>query len=68
MSNSDDGTPAALVGYREAARMLGISPRTLEEWVGRREVPFYRIGRLVRFSVPELGDWVESRRIGEDPS
>jgi excisionase family DNA binding protein len=63
MTVTDNGTPEALVGYRDAARLLGISPRTLEEWVGRREVPFYRIGRLVRFSVPELSKWIETRRI-----
>lgn len=65
MSKTEKSTPTALVGYREAAQMLGISPRTLEEWVGRREVPFYRIGRLVRFSVTDLGDWIETRRIRE---
>ncbi len=36
--------PAELLSVAEAARVLRISPSTLWRWIGRGEVPAYRIG------------------------
>lgn len=59
---------AILVGPREAARLLSVSPRklwgmTFEERPG---IPYVRVGRLVRYYVADLSRWAESRRQGGD--
>jgi excisionase family DNA binding protein len=41
-----------------AARMLGISPRTVERLVARGELPTTRIGRATRLSVAVLEAYV----------
>lgn len=43
---------------KAAAEWLGISPRTLEEYVSARTVPFTKIGRLIRFSDEDLAEIV----------
>lgn len=53
-----------LVSPREAAKMLALSERklwtmTFEESPG---LPYVRCGRLVRYSPPDLCQWIESQR------
>lgn len=53
--------PALLVNAREAAHLLSVSRRkllamTIEETPG---LPYVRCGRLVRYSVVDLQDWIE---------
>ncbi len=47
-----------LVSKREAARLLGISERTLHTWMKRGIVPAVKVGRRVLFSVESLRAWV----------
>lgn len=50
----------------EAARLLGLPVRTLENYRARDAggPPFHRISsRLVRYRVSELHDWMEARRV-----
>jgi excisionase family DNA binding protein len=43
-----------LVGLEELASLLSVSKRTLYYWVTRREVPFAKIGKHIRFSPSEV--------------
>ncbi|MEX1090138.1 MAG: helix-turn-helix domain-containing protein [Phycisphaeraceae bacterium] len=55
-------TPQAtplLVDPREAARLLGISPRLLWTMTARGDVPCVRAGRLVRYRPETLREWTE---------
>ena len=47
----------------EAAEYLGVSPGTLSVWrsVGRYNLPFVKVGRLVRYQQDVLDAWLESR-------
>ena len=52
--------------YRGAARLVGATPGTLQVWVctGRYGLPFYKIGKNVRFKRSELLQWLKARRKG----
>ncbi len=56
-----------LISEIEAARILGISPRTL--WTLRTEgkIPFIRIGRSIRYSVEALRKWIEDQGLDSVP-
>jgi excisionase family DNA binding protein len=47
-----------LLTPRQAARSLAISPRTLWGMTARREIRHLRIGRLVRYAVSDLRQWI----------
>ena len=70
MSNTAKNTASVentndIIGYAEAAEVLGVKIGTLYAWTCQRRVPFYRIsGRCVRFSRAELLRWLESRAVG----
>jgi excisionase family DNA binding protein len=48
-----------LLSTREAARLLGIRPRTLEHWRRQRTGPTYsKIGRAIRYSRGALEKYI----------
>jgi len=56
------GDDTSLIDTREAARLLGVSPRHLWRFTASGEIPSRRLGdRSVRYSIAELKRWVESQ-------
>lgn len=49
---------ARLLDSAAAAEYLGITPRHLRELVYRREVPFVKVGRSLRFDLRRLDRWI----------
>jgi excisionase family DNA binding protein len=47
----------------EAARRLGITPRTLYRFIDQGELPAYRLGRVIRLKAAEVVDFIEASRI-----
>lgn len=49
-----------LITPEEAASYLGVSHRTLAKWrsIGRTTIPFIRVGKCIRYSVPDLDVWI----------
>jgi excisionase family DNA binding protein len=58
-----DMTEVRLLNVRQAARYLGTTPATLYGRVWRREVPFVKIGRSVRFDIEDLKKLIEGSRV-----
>ena len=50
----------------EAANFLGVKPETLEVWrcTKRYDIPYIKIGSLVRYKKSALLQWMESRTQG----
>ncbi len=46
--------PLPLVDLKTAANYLGISTRTLRRLVEDEEIPYRRVGKVLRFSLPLL--------------
>ena len=58
------------LGTYDAARFLGVSPRTAEKWrVTGEGPPFLKIGRRVLYDLGDLEDYLAScrRRSTSDP-
>ena len=54
-----------LMGIEELASYLGVKVSTLYKWVHAKQVPYYKIGRLVKFRKSEVDCWIEDKRVGE---
>ncbi|WP_374759158.1 helix-turn-helix domain-containing protein [Arhodomonas aquaeolei] len=53
-----------LVDADIAARITGLSPRTIRDKAARREIPVYRVARTTtRFLVRDLVEWSDERRL-----
>ncbi len=42
----------------ETAHFLKVSPKTIYDWVHKREIPFHKIKRLLRFKPSEIEKWL----------
>ena len=49
-----------LLTIEEAAKLLSIKISRLRTAVFRKEIPFIKIGRLVRFKESHLSEWISS--------
>jgi excisionase family DNA binding protein len=47
----------------QVAEMLGLSVATIRKWVLIRYIPYRKLGRAVRFSAPEIREWVKIRTV-----
>jgi excisionase family DNA binding protein len=52
-----------LLNIKEAARFLGTTDKTLYTKIWRREIPFIKLGRSVRFDVKDLEALIERSRV-----
>ena len=50
------------VDVKAVAEFLGSSERHVRELVYRRAIPFYKVGRLLRFRLSEVEAWVSESR------
>jgi excisionase family DNA binding protein len=70
MAERQERTPGAkvrLMTIKQAAEYLGTTPATLYTKIWRREIPFVKLGRSVRFDVRDLDELIEvSRVVPED--
>jgi predicted DNA-binding transcriptional regulator AlpA len=56
-------TPGELLDDKQAAEVLKTKPSTLSIWrtTGRYNLPYVKIGRLVRYRAGDLQEFIESR-------
>lgn len=52
-----------LLDEKQAAEHLTVSPGTLAVWrsTGRYNLPFVKVGRMVRYRLSDLDAWLEAR-------
>ena len=48
----------------DVAKWLGCSLWTIRRWTGGRKIPYYKIGRLVRFRRGDILDWIAKKKVG----
>ncbi len=47
----------------EAAEILGVKKSTLYVWISKGKVPFYKVGKFVRFSESDLAEFLKNKRV-----
>ena len=55
------------MGIDELAQFLGVSKGTLYVWVCHKEIPYLKVGRLVKFDSSEIDRWLNKRKVKELP-
>ena len=52
-----------LVDKKELSSMTGLSARTIEHAKDEMGLPFFKIGRSVRYYYSEVIDWIQNKKI-----
>jgi excisionase family DNA binding protein len=54
------------VDVEVVAKHLGVRKESIYRWIDRRGFPAHRVGRLLRFRLSEVDEWVRVGGSGED--
>ncbi len=54
------------IGAEEAAKMLGVTSRTVIKLAERREIPGFRVGKLWKFYPSDIREYIDQQRRGND--
>jgi excisionase family DNA binding protein len=54
------------VSLEEIAQHLAVSQDTVHRWIRRRGLPAHQVGRIWRFKVSQVDEWVQAGRAGKD--
>lgn len=49
------------------AEYLGVTKDSVYSWIANKHMPAHRVGRLWKFKVAEVDEWVRSDRAAETP-
>ena len=61
-----DNVNESWVGINEAAAHLGVTKDTIRNWIKRTDIPACKIGKLWKFKLSELDEWVKSGKSAID--
>ncbi len=53
------------VGIEDLAKYLDLSVNTLYSWKCQRKIPCHKLGRLLKFDLKEIEEWLKDKRIKE---
>jgi excisionase family DNA binding protein len=58
--------PEPWVSLEEIAQHLAVSQDTVHRWIRNRGLPAHQVGRIWRFKVSQVDEWVQTGRANED--
>ena len=62
-TSPDDESAGEWFGIAEPARRLDVSEDLIRRKVQRHEVPYYKVGKLIRFNANDIRQWLASLRV-----
>ncbi len=51
-----------LISVADVARLIGVTPATVYDWIRHRQIPFIKIGGVIRFDTAAMEAWIESKK------
>ena len=52
-----------LLSVRTLSEMLDVKEATIRKWVLDRDIPYHKLGKLVRFKLSEIRAWYEKEKM-----
>ena len=53
------------VNLEDVAKHLSISQDTVRTWITEGKLPYYRAGKIYKFKISEIDEWVREGKIQE---
>ncbi len=52
-----------LIGIKEASEYLDVKVHTLYTWVSQRRIPFVKCGRLTKFDLRDIDEYIKENKV-----
>ena len=53
------------LGIQELSEYLGLTKGSLYVWVCQRRIPYLKVGKLLKFDIIEINEWLKDKRVKE---
>lgn len=51
------------LSVKEISQYMGLSTHTVYLWVQLKKIPYYKIGKAVRFNLQEINEWLRAQQV-----
>ena len=51
---------------KDVQEYLGVGRESILQWINKRNMPAYKVGRLWKFKLSEIDDWIRSGGAADD--
>ncbi len=51
---------------KDVQEYLGVGRDTILQWISKRDMPAYKVGRMWKFKLSEVDDWIRSGGASDD--
>ena len=52
-----------LIDIGHISEHLGVKVNTVYSWVNQRKIPYVKVGRLIKFDLQDINQWIAERKI-----
>ncbi len=52
-----------LINITELSEMIGVRVCTLYRWVSQKRIPYVKVGRLTKFDLEAIDDWIKESSV-----
>ena len=63
--NTENNVLERWVNLEEVANYLSVSKDTIRTWIKQGKIPFYRAGKMYKFKISEIDEYVRNGKITE---
>ena len=63
--NAENDALERWVNLEEVANYLSVSKDTIRGWIKQGKIPFYRAGKMYKFKISEIDEYVRNGKIKE---
>ena len=54
------------VTVKDVQAYLGVGRETILQWISKRNMPAYKVGRMLKFKLSEVDEWIRSGGASDD--
>jgi len=65
MDRSTTSLPKRLIDINELSQYVGIKVHTLYTWVSQKRIPYVKCGRLTKFDLYVINEWIKRNSVTE---
>jgi len=55
------------IGIEELAEYLDLKRSTIYQWVHQQKIPYYKLGKRVKFDLEKIENWLKKKEVKPHP-